>query len=122
MKYILFFTAMLLMFTMNSCYYDNMEDLYPETGNCDTTIVTFSAEIWPILESNCYGCHSGSAPSGNISIENYNDVTILVENGKLMGTIRHETGFSPMPKASNKLSDCNVTKIETWVNAGYPEN
>lgn len=110
------------MFLLNSCYYDNMEELYPDNGNCDTTNVSFSNGVWPILESNCYGCHSGSAPAGNISVENYNDVVKLVENGKLMGTIRHEPGFSPMPKGGNKLSDCNIAKLEAWINAGYHEN
>jgi len=122
MKLVLFFTGMILMLTLHSCYYDNMEELYPETGNCDTTNVTFSTEVWPILESNCSGCHSGSAPSGNVSIENYDDVTALVHNGSLMGTIRYEQGYTPMPKGGNQLSDCYISKLETWISNGMPNN
>lgn len=111
------------MLIMQSCYYDNMEDLYPDSGvGCDTTNVTFTAVIWPIIQSNCTGCHSGSAASGNVSLENYNDVAVYVENKRLMGTIRHETGYSPMPKGGNKLSDCNITQLEVWINNGYPDN
>ncbi len=35
--------------------------------DCDTTNVTFSGTIWPVIELNCFGCHSGPEPSGNIS-------------------------------------------------------
>jgi hypothetical protein len=113
---------LLLMFFVNACYYDNMEELYPDTGSCDTTNVIFSTAIWPVLQSNCTGCHSGSAPSGNITIENYNDVVPLVHDGSLMGTIRFESGYTPMPKGGNKLSDCSITKLEIWINNGMPNN
>ncbi len=124
MKKLLFVTGMFTLFMLQSCYYDNMEDLYPDNGGttCDTTNVTFNLTVWPIIQSNCTGCHSGSAPSGNVSLENYNDVVVSVENNKLMGTIRHESGYSPMPKNSSRLSDCNISQLETWINHGYPDN
>ncbi len=108
---------------LSSCYYDNMEDLYPDTGGvCDTTNVTFSQTVLPVLQSHCTGCHSGSAPSGNISIVNYNDVVLLVHSGRLLGTIRHEQGYSPMPKGGNKLSNCDIAKLEKWISDGMPDN
>jgi len=27
-----------------------------------------------------------------------------------------------MPQNGNKLSDCNITKIEKWITAGAPNN
>ncbi len=108
---------------LSACYRDNMEDLFPDSGGpCDTTNVSFSQSLMPVLDTYCTGCHSGSAPSGNISIENYDDVVILVQNGKLMGTIRHEKGYSPMPKGEYKLSACNIAKIEKWISDGMPDN
>ena len=122
MKKIILFIGTIFLFTLQSCYYDNMEDLYPDSSGCDTTNVTYSQSVWPVLQSNCTGCHQGTAPSGNVRLENYNDIVAVVENGKLMGTIRHESGFSPMPKGGNKFSDCDITKLEIWINKGYPEN
>ena len=107
---------------MQSCYYDNVEDLYPQLPECDTTNVTYSNDIWPIINSNCTSCHGGNAPAGNIRLENYNDISSAANNGSLLGTIRHEDGWSPMPKGGGKLNDCDITKIETWVNQGTPDN
>ena len=107
---------------MQSCYYDNVEDLYPQLPECDTTNVTYSNNVWPIINSNCTGCHGGNAPAGNIRLENYNDISSAANNGSLLGTIRHENGWSPMPKGGGKLNNCDIVKIEIWVNQGTPDN
>jgi len=107
---------------MQSCYYDNVEDLYPQLPECDTTNVTYSNNVWPIINSNCTGCHGGNAPAGNIRLENYNDISSAANNGSLLGTIRHENGWSPMPKGGGKLNNCDIAKIETWVNQSTPDN
>ena len=107
---------------VQSCYYDNVEDLYPQLPECDTTIVTYSNSIWPIINSNCTGCHGGNAPAGNFRLENYNDISSAANNGSLLGTIRHDDGWSPMPKGGGKLNNCDIAKIEIWVNQGTPEN
>lgn len=105
-----------------SCYYDIEEDLYPQPPACDTTNVSYADDVWPVINTNCTGCHSGGAPSGNVSLENYDDIVIAANNGSLLGTIKHEDGWSPMPKGGGKLNDCDIAKIESWVNNGTPEN
>jgi hypothetical protein len=107
-------------FLFESCYYDNEEDLYPKPPGCDTTNVSFNNEVWPIINTNCTGCHSGGAPQGNVSLENYDDIVVAANNGSLLGTIKHEDGWSPMPKGGGKLADCDIAKIESWVNDGTP--
>jgi len=107
---------------MQSCYYDNIEDLYPQLPECDTTNVTYSNSVWPIINANCTSCHGGGAPAGNIRLENYNDISSAANNGSLLGTIRHEDGWSPMPKGGGKLNNCDIAKFETWVNQGTPDN
>lgn len=87
-------------------------------SECDTTNVGFSSSIWPILETNCVGCHSGPDAGGEIQITNYNEVVSLVENGRLMGAIKHMEPFVPMPKDGNKLSDCDIAKFDIWIQNG----
>ena len=123
MKMLLWISGIIAVLMLGSCYYDNMEELYPDSGTgCDTTQITFSGTVMPIMQSHCTGCHSGSAPAGNIPIENYDDVVQMVHNGSLMGSIRFEQGYSPMPKGGNKLSDCNITKLEMWIADGMLNN
>ena len=92
------------------------------TGGCDTTNVTFSGTVWPLMNTWCTGCHSGNNSGGNIHIENYNDVVAIANNGKLMGTITHSPGYSPMPKNADKFSDCQIAEIRLWIEDGTPNN
>jgi mono/diheme cytochrome c family protein len=114
--------AMAVIVFMQSCYYDVEDELYPQTVACDTLDVTFTNSIFPIINSNCTSCHSGAAPSGNIRLESYNTISAAANNGSLLGVIRHEPGWSPMPKGGGQLNDCNIAQIETWVNDGTPNN
>ncbi len=92
------------------------------SGGCDTLNVTFSGTVWPLMQTWCTGCHTGSNAGGNIHIENYNDVVAIANNGKLMGTITHTSGFSAMPKNADKLSDCQIAEIRIWIEDGTPDN
>ena len=105
------------------CYYDVEEELYPPTTSCDTSSVTYTSTVVTLLQSNgCLGCHSGPAPSGNISLEGYNNLRAVAQTGKLYGAISHSAGFSPMPQGGNKMSACAITKIKSWIDAGSPNN
>ena len=104
------------------CYYDVEDELYPSTTGCDTTTVTYALSIKPIIETNCLVCHSQASNQGNVVLEGHANLKSWVTNGRLLGAIRHESGFSPMPKGGAKLSDCNISKIEKWVADGTPDN
>lgn len=112
----------LLPILMQACYYDSVQELYPNPVECDTTNVTYSADVWPVINANCTACHSGAAPSGNIRLANYDEIVVQANNGNLMGAINHEAGYSPMPKGRQKLPQCDITHIQIWINQGTPDN
>jgi hypothetical protein len=123
-RIVLFSTLIVGLTLFQSCYYDVEEELYPSSGNCDTTDVTYSGFVVQTLESFCYTCHSQSAgPSnGNVILEGYSSLKVYVDNGALVGSISHSSDFSAMPKFGSKLSDCTINKISAWVNMGAPNN
>lgn len=90
--------------------------------DCDTTSVTFSGTIWPIIELNCFGCHSGPQPTGGINLVDYNSIVVQANNGKLFGAVNHNAGFAAMPKNAPKLSDCKIEQIKIWIEDGTPNN
>lgn len=110
----------LLAFSVSSCYYDNEEDLYPGSTSCDTTNVTYSQSVAPVFASNCNMCHGSSNPSGNIVTDNYASVKTNIS--RIQGAINHQSGYSPMPQNGSKLSACDLTKIDVWINQGMPNN
>lgn len=89
---------------------------------CDTTGLSYMADIQPVFQTNCISCHSGGAPSGNINLSTYNGVMSTITNNALVGSITHSTGFSPMPQGASKLSNCNIAIIQAWIHAGAPNN
>jgi hypothetical protein len=109
-----------------SCVYHNEEDDYPQPdSSCDTSDVTFSSSVQPVLQQNCLSCHANNTASslgGNIKLEDYEDVKLRADDGRLLGTISHESGYSPMPRGAAKLNDCTISIIEIWVNSNSPDN
>ncbi len=81
---------------------------------CDTTNVTFARSVVPIFQKYCYGCHSSSNSSGGVDLTNFNQLSVLIGNGSLLGSIRHDAGFIPMPVGGNKLSKCEIETIAIW--------
>lgn len=118
----------LFLVVLTACYYDNEEELYPEDSTtCDTANVTFSGTVFPIIQDNCIICHSGSAPQGNVLLEDHASISAAGQvpagqYGSLYGAISHASGNSPMPKNGTKLSDCNIRKIKIWIDAATPDN
>jgi hypothetical protein len=90
--------------------------------DCDTLNVTYGATIWPLIQTNCYGCHSGANPSGGIPLIDYNSVVAAANSGKLYGSVSHSPGFVAMPKNAPKLSDCKIDQIRIWIENGKPNN
>jgi hypothetical protein len=114
-----------LCYLASCCYYDSKEFLYPELGDtCDTTSVTFSGSVQPILQDFCYSCHSNANASfgGNIRLEDYADVKLRADDGSLFGSISHASGYTAMPQGAGKMPDCPIATIGTWIETGSPNN
>ncbi len=105
------------------CYYDVEQQLYGISGPCDISNVTFSSSITSVLQNyGCLGCHSGVSASGGIRLDSYSYVKTMAINGKLYGSINYNSGYSPMPKGSNKMLSCDINKVKAWINSGSPNN
>ena len=86
---------------------------------CDTENVSFSTFVKPLLETHCVRCHSGSAPPGGILLTNHSEVSM---QPKLYGVIAHESGFKMMPFGENRLPQCDIDKVKSWIDAGALDN
>jgi hypothetical protein len=111
------FLTLLIVATIESCYYDKKEDLYVST--CNTAGMTYTKDIVSLVNSSCAGCHNGLAPSAGISLGSYAEVKDCVMNGKFIGSVKQDGTASAMPKGG-KWSSCNISKLEAWKAAGCP--
>lgn len=108
---------------LSSCYYDKGDVLYPGAGLCDTsTVVSYAAKVVPILQQQCYSCHTTGSAGGGIIMGTYATDKAIAINGKLFGSITHSSGFLPMPQSAAKMSSCNISTIKKWIDAGSANN
>jgi mono/diheme cytochrome c family protein len=107
---------------VEGCYYDNEEFLYGKGSACDTTNVRYSQQVKSILESNCVSCHNINLANGLVRLDDHVNAKIHVNDGSLMGTIRHASGYVAMPPSGSKLSNCDIAILQAWINQGAPNN
>lgn len=88
------------------------------TPVCDTTDITYSGAVLPIIQNACFGCHAVYSPV----FANYDQLKPLVDNGKFACSISHGNGCKPMPKNGEKLSACKQKLIIKWIEAGAKNN
>lgn len=108
---------------IQGCYYDKAELVYPiNTNTCDTIGMTYTTHVQPIIQNYCYSCHAGTAPSGGgIVLDSYAGVkNFAAGGGSLIDRITSTDPSVQMPRGGPKLSDCDISKIKAWVNAGTP--
>ncbi len=122
LKTIIVIFISIALISLQSCYKDNEEELYPGGDNCNTENVSFSQTIMPIFTNNCVGCHSGAGASAGIKLTNHTEIVAAIDGGRLVGAISHQSGFSAMPQGAPKLSDCAISQIEAWIVLGKNNN
>src|SRR6185436_2995998 len=122
-KIIYILMSMIVLISINGCYRDVEEELYPNSNStvCDTANATYG-KVLTVIQNNWYSCHKASSSEGNVNLEGYTNLKGYADNGKLIGAITWTPGFSPMPKGGNKLNDCDIANIKSWINQGALNN
>lgn len=115
----IFVAAIALSLTITSCYNDNEEDLYLGGDVCDTTNVTYTNSVAPVFAANCNSCHNAASPAGGIATDTYADVK---NNYESIRSAINRTDGTAMPKGGNKLTSCELKKIDVWINQGMLNN
>jgi len=93
---------------------------YCEQLDCDSLNVSFSVDVFPVIQNTCLGCHSGSNPNGGILLTNYQQIKSQAaisagSTGSLIGAITWDAGNTNMPYNGARLSDCDIGIIRNWI-------
>jgi hypothetical protein len=87
------------------------------SSSIDTTNITFSKTINPLLQTNCVGCHKAGSVSGGVLLDSYANVKGYIDNKKIWGSINFINGYAAMPP-SQKMNDCQLVIVKKWIDAG----
>lgn len=89
---------------------------------CHTANLSYQADIVPILQTYCIGCHEGDQPSGGVSLDTHSGTAEVASNGFLVSAVKQDGIARPMPLGQSKIPACSIAQIEAWVNDGFPNN
>ena len=89
---------------------------------CDPTQASFSEDIFPILKDYCVGCHGNNREDGGVNLSSHAEILASVNNGSLIGAMKREISFAPMPPLGSYVSGCRIAQIENWIADGAPNN
>jgi len=106
---------------LNTWIAQGAQNLFCDEEECDTTNVIYTSPVSGIIQKHCLGCHNDNNPLGGLSLEGYNNVAAVANDGRLMGVVNHDAGYPPMPKNAAKLSDCKILQLQIWTDNGTPQ-
>jgi hypothetical protein len=99
-------------------------------GTCDTAgTITYTAQIVPILQHNCTGCHTPPYNQGGVDLTGYTQVKALAETLRpnapggipvIIGAVRRIAGFKSMP-TTYALDECSIRTMELWIAQGLKQ-
>lgn len=120
----LFLTAAIvgMLFWLGGCSKESADRLSGSTSTCDTTNVSYSQQVLPILQDNCYTCHQGAGAQSGIDLSNFSILQAHVKNGDLKSAVTHTGSVTPMPYGLPMLPSCEVNTIVAWVDQGALNN
>ena len=109
-----------------SCYYDNAETLYGG-GICDTSSISYSSTIVPVLSVYCSKCHSAvNAPiaGDGLILEGFNNISIYLQQNEqtLINSVKQNGKAKSMPPSSAKIDKCSIAFLEAWIIQGRKNN
>ncbi len=97
------------------------QNLFCDEEECDTTNITYAEPVSGIIQKHCLGCHNDNNMLGGLSLEGYDKLVTVANDGRLMGTVNHDAGYPAMPKNSPQLSACKILQLQIWTDNGTPQ-
>ena len=92
-------------------------------------IVSFSNDVFPILQSRCINCHGGNRTEEGLSLKTYAEIMKGSQNGLVISAgdannslLAELISDQKMPKRGPKLTPPQIQLIIDWINQGALDN
>jgi hypothetical protein len=92
--------------------------LPPRSTVCVSPAPSFAADVVPILDARCNGCHDPALPAGPWPLHDYQDVVDW--RGVVVESLLNCT--MPPPEAGPPLPEDERQRLFAWVACGTPDN
>lgn len=118
----LFIASIIIAGTMAACkgHKTTVAEKKTDPLGCASKSISYAVDIKPVMEQFCTKCHNTNEKAGYNFLQ-LESVKKAADNGHLLGTIKQQEGFAPMPPRSAKLDQAVIDKIECWIYNGMKE-
>lgn len=121
-----FLSTFLIIFLISiSCTYDQ-NPLNTTKVDCNVQnlkSISYSRDVFPIIQSNCLSCHDAVNHFDGVVIENYQQISESCRLGEMMDVITtHYAGSLPRMPKGGQLKSCEVEVIRLWIQQGLINN
>jgi hypothetical protein len=114
-SYTFLFAFTLYLSLISSCAKDKVTVVIPP--NCPDT-VSFNAEILPLIQNNCSGCHNTGNGTG-YTLTTHSNISSAAD--AVLGSMQGN-GYQLMPQGGPALPDSLIQKVECWIYQGKKNN
>lgn len=116
MKKILYLlSSAVVLMACESKTYEEISDNTPITE-----VVKYEADVKPIIETNCIGCHSPGGPAASKPLTSYNLVKANIDN--IIDRIQRPIGAAGRMPPGTSLSQTQINFFIKWKADGLTEN
>lgn len=111
--------ALFLFFSLTSCLKDKTIPL----GDCDS-IISYSTEIRPIIESSCKTQAGGGTGCHDAWIDEYSGIKSYIDAGTWQNEVFIDNTMPVMPNTwgIDSLTEDEIKTMQCWIDQGYSEN
>ena len=87
----------------------------PSGRAAETALESFSKNVAPILEENCYDCHGDGASKGGVQLDDFQTDSALKDHGLWLRVMKNvRAGIMP-PATEPRLSPAETQKLMSWI-------
>lgn len=101
----------------------------PSEATVSVETVSYSRDIYPLVERRCIQCHGGEFPSEDLNTESYESLMSGSQNGLVIiagdannSLIIEKLESGQMPKRGQNLTAEQIELIRQWINEGALNN
>lgn len=92
-------------------------------SNQNTSLVSYSATVMPLMQNNCNNCHS-TPGSGGINLDNYTSIKQIALSGQLIPDVTNTDTMSIImpPPPQRHLDTTEINALNQWIIQGCLNN
>src|SRR5688572_30442990 len=84
-------------------------------GAAEPALTTFTRDIQPILEENCYDCHGDGNSKGGVTLDGFKTEAELRDHKLWLRVLKNTRAHIMPPADEGYLEESDIEKLANWI-------